>query len=173
MKYDPTTLQRMLDALALLREETGNAELPPYPLALFLAVAMRHPTDVAMGELSELTGIEHKASVSRNLAWLTGSGAVNRRENYKGQPKIAYPLLETHFDPHHKTRKLCRLSAAGVVLARRVIDTLEGRQRTNGPAKKVHVPKIYTSENLQTADVRKPPTSQISQRPKNTSETSP
>jgi hypothetical protein len=109
------TLNRMMNALRVLREATDNPELPVQTMQFFFYVAVRYPNEVPYGEVEKILGMS-QASTSRNAAYLA-RGIPNR--GHKG-----YGMVEVFEDPFYTKRKLIRLTAKGLTVAQQVTSAL-------------------------------------------------
>lgn len=101
------SLSRLLEALRLLRDFTGNAELQLPAMAVFVYVSMRHPTEVPYGEIEKTLNLG-QTSVSRNTAYLAKGDARGHG---------GYKLIDIYEDEFYRRRKLCKLTKKGEELA--------------------------------------------------------
>jgi len=108
-----------MEALRILREATGNAELQMQTMVTFVYIAQRHPNEVPSGEIEKLLGIA-QTTVSRNLQYL-GKG----QRDAKGNVVLGgYKLIETAEDPFYRKRKLSKLTTKGEGVAAKIAAAL-------------------------------------------------
>lgn len=118
-RLNTAPLVRMLNAVQVIKENTGNPEIQAQAIQAFLLIAARHPTEIAMGEVEQRLNLT-QTTTSRNLGYLS-KGVTRSSDRQAG-----LGLIKVEEDPYYRKRKMCSLTPKGEKLAHTLSSTIGG-----------------------------------------------